>query len=164
MFPHIFLLNELGVMRQCPLPALPLLLLLFLLLRPRRSLQIEPSASAVAFSDGEGGVGAEKKKMPPFCCNFWRNNLFQADYPVYPGYGEEEDQHLQEEEEEDQKSGERGSGLNVKDEVCRFPSFCSISCFAKHEISFCARLASCSWTLGRSPRFLRGGAGEGESG
>ncbi len=116
-------------MRQCPLPVLPLLL--FLLLRPRRSIQIEPSASAVAFSDGEGGVGAEKM-MPPFYCNFWRKNLFQADYPVYPGYGEEEDQHLQEEEEEDQKSGERGSGLNVKDEVlCHFPSFCSISCFFK---------------------------------
>ncbi len=89
----------------------------------------------------------------------------QAEYPVYPGYGEEEDQHLQDEEEEDQKSGERGSGLNVKDEVlCHFTSFCSNSSFTKHEISFCARLASCSWTLGRSPRFLLGGAGEGESG
>ncbi len=67
-----------------------------------------------------------EKENASFYLNFWRKNLFQAEYPVYPGYGEEEDQHHQEEEEENQMSGERGSGLNVKDEVCRFPSFCSV--------------------------------------
>ena len=74
-----FLLNELGVMRQCPLPVLPLLLLF--LLRPRRSLQIEPSASAVAFSDGEGGVGAEKKKMPLFIKIFGEIICFKRTTP-----------------------------------------------------------------------------------